>query len=380
MPGPAGSSAHAGGTVPPVHLVVRLELADKPPREFSYDFRQEVISLGRDPGNDIQIPLTTVSRQHARLFYELGDYFLEDLGSTHGTTHNGRRLQKREKKLLRDGDKIEVMTFSIVFKTTSARMLDRQPGEKTEQLARRMVQEVLASLGGTDMDPTSLRIMNGVDEGKRHEINEDQAEIVLGRSPDCDIVLDDQNASRRHCLIKRTWNGFTAQDLGSKNGVLVNGDRIEGTFAIKDGDEVQVGGVKLTFIDPASRILDQFGGFGEDTIQPGTAQDLPSQDNIEAQDYDEEYEGEEGEEDYGGDDGDGDGDEEDYSSGDEESYDEGSGEMASEGDDEEEASGEAALDGEGIPQTTGIGAEVVILILGMFIFAGAVGLAIFLYL
>jgi len=252
--------------IPPVHLIVRLELPDKPPREFSYDFRQEVITIGRDPGNDIQIPLTTVSRKHSRIFFELGDYFLEDLGSTHGTNHNGKRLGSREKRLLRDGDSISVMSFSLVFKTSAGTLLDRQPGEKTEALARRMVQEVLQSLGGPSMEPPCLRVMDGADEGRRLEIQEDQAEVTLGRSPECDFALNDQNISRRHALIKRTWNGFTVQDLGSKNGVLVNGKRADGPAPIKDGDEIQVGGIKMTFIDPASRILDQFGVLSDETV------------------------------------------------------------------------------------------------------------------
>lgn len=255
---------------PPVHLVVRLDLPDRPAREFSYDFRQTVISLGRDPSNDIQIPLTTVSRRHARIFYEMGDYFLEDLGSTHGTDHNARRMPAGEKRLLRDGDSISVQTFSIIFKTTAGTVLDRQPGEKTEALARRMVQEVLASLGGSKTDPPALRVMNGPDEGRRFEIREEQAEVTLGRSPECDLPLNDHNVSRRHCLIKRNWHGFSAQDLGSKNGVLVNGIRIEGAHNIKDGDEIQVGGVKLIFIDPPSRLLDQLGGISE-TVTPESA-------------------------------------------------------------------------------------------------------------
>jgi pSer/pThr/pTyr-binding forkhead associated (FHA) protein len=283
------STARSDGQkgVPPVHLIVRLEVPDKPPREFSYDFRQEVISIGRDPGNDIQIPLTTVSRKHSRIFYELGDFFLEDLGSTHGTTHNGKKLGPREKRLLRDGDEISVLTFSLTFKTTMGSILDRQPGEKTEALARRMVQEVLSSLGGSNMEPPCLRVMSGNDEGRRLEIQEDQAEITLGRSPECDFVLNDQNISRRHALIKRTWNGFTVQDLGSKNGVLVGGKRTEGAHPIKDGDEIQIGGIKLIFIDPASRILDQFGGIGDETIDPAHAdpgaQEAPESEGEEAQ-------------------------------------------------------------------------------------------------
>jgi pSer/pThr/pTyr-binding forkhead associated (FHA) protein len=262
------SAEKADRLPPPVHLLVRLELPDRPPREFSYDFRQSVISLGRDPSNDIQVPLTTVSRRHARIFYEQGDYFLEDLGSTHGTDHNGKKITASEKRLLRDGDTIAIMSFSITFKTTAGTILDRQPGEKTEQLARRMVQEVLSSLGGSKMDPPALRVMNGPDEGKRFEIREEQAEVTLGRSPECDLPLNDHNVSRRHCLIKRNWHGFTAQDLGSKNGVLVNGTKIEGAQNIKDGDEIQIGGVKLIFIDPPSRLLDQFGGLDGATMSP----------------------------------------------------------------------------------------------------------------
>lgn len=254
---------------PPVHLKVVLEVEGQPPREFTYDFRQNVITMGRDPSNDIPIPLTTVSRRHARIFYEMGDYFLEDLGSTHGTSHNGRRIPDGEKRLLRDGDTMAVMSFRIAFKTTAGTMLDRQPGEKTEALARRMVQEVLSSLGDSKTEPPSLRVMNGVDEGKRYELAEDAVEITIGRSPDCDLTLNDQNASRRHCLIKRTHHGFTAQDLGSKNGVIRNGQVIEGAQLIRDGDELQIGGVKLTFIDPPSRLIDQMGGIDDRvTVDP----------------------------------------------------------------------------------------------------------------
>lgn len=255
------------GRPPPIHLTVRLELPEKDPRSFEYDFEQSVITLGRDPGNDIQVPLTTVSRHHARIFYERGDYFLEDLGSTHGTVHNDRPLAKGERRLLRAGDRMTVVSFHILFETSSGTMLDRQPGERTEQLARRMVQEVLQSLGGEDSESPSLRVMTGPDEGRRYDLAEDSAEVVIGRSPDCDITLDDHNISRRHCLVKRSWHGFTVQDLGSRNGLTVNGKELDGPRMLRDGDELDVGGIKLTFIDPPSRLLDRMGGL-EDEIDP----------------------------------------------------------------------------------------------------------------
>ncbi|MEE2902640.1 MAG: FHA domain-containing protein [Myxococcota bacterium] len=285
-----------GKTPAPIQLHVRIEVDGKPPRDYNYDFQQREITFGRDPDNDIQVPLTTVSRNHARIFFEQGDYFLEDLNSTHGTKHNDSRLGKHEKKLLRDGDEISIMSFSVKFQMNSAYMLERKPGEKTEHMARRMVQEIISSVAGTEVEPTTIRIMNGVNEGTRYDFKDSQTEVVLGRSPECDVIIDDHNASRRHCLIKRTWNGYTAQDLGSKNGVLINGESIQGVLDIKDSDELQIGGVKLLFIDPASRLLNQFGGPADNTamesrvtVGPG---EMPSEEeSIES--YEEEYSSEE---------------------------------------------------------------------------------------
>ena len=253
------------GRPPPIHLRVRLELPQKEPREFDYDFEQAVISLGRDPSNDVQVPLTTVSRHHARVFFERGDYFLEDLGSTHGTKHNDRDLTRGEKRLLRSGDRISIISFHINFEVSSNIIKERQPGERTEQLVRDVVEGVLQSLESESEHP-SLRIMNGPDEGRRFTLSDGAAELVIGRSPDCDITLDDNNISRRHCLVKRSWHGFTAQDLGSRNGVLVNSQEINGPQMLRDGDEIQIGGVKLTFIDPPSRFLEQLETGGESSV------------------------------------------------------------------------------------------------------------------
>ena len=158
-----------------------------------------------------------------------------------------------------------------------------------------MVEAVLSSLDAADADVPALRIMNGPDEGKRLEIRETQAEITLGRSPDCDLMLDDQNMSRRHCLIKRSWHGFTAQDLGSRNGVLVNGARIAEVRIIKDGDILQIGGIKLVFIDPPSRMLEQIGGPDVQTVDVGAA--MESEAESSAKDEQPEDGGGEGEDD-----------------------------------------------------------------------------------
>ena len=71
--------------------------------------------------------------------------------------------------------------------------------------------------------------------------------ITVGRSPDCDIFLDDVTVSRRHALLRRENGRFFIEDQGSLNGTFLNRKRIE-TGALEDGDELQIGKYKLTFL------------------------------------------------------------------------------------------------------------------------------------
>ena len=70
---------------------------------------------------------------------------------------------------------------------------------------------------------------------------------LIGRSPDCEIFLDDVTVSRQHAELVRDGDTFTIRDLGSLNGTYVNRERIESTV-LQDDDEVQIGKYRLTFL------------------------------------------------------------------------------------------------------------------------------------
>ena len=70
---------------------------------------------------------------------------------------------------------------------------------------------------------------------------------VIGRSRDCDVVLADDNVSRRHAEIRPSGGSWIVKDLGSTNGVKVNGRRIQGPQSLKRGDTIQLGTARLTF-------------------------------------------------------------------------------------------------------------------------------------
>jgi hypothetical protein len=71
--------------------------------------------------------------------------------------------------------------------------------------------------------------------------------MTIGRRPDSDIFLDDVTVSRDHALLVRRGGEFYLDDLGSLNGTYVNRHRIE-SHRLDDGDELQVGKFKLTYI------------------------------------------------------------------------------------------------------------------------------------
>jgi hypothetical protein len=71
---------------------------------------------------------------------------------------------------------------------------------------------------------------------------------TIGRSPDCDVFLDDVTVSRRHAVLHQSNGRFTIEDQGSLNGTFLNRRRIEGVEELEDGDELQIGKYRLIFL------------------------------------------------------------------------------------------------------------------------------------
>jgi hypothetical protein len=81
--------------------------------------------------------------------------------------------------------------------------------------------------------------------GKTHPLLDD--ELVIGRDSVNAIVLGDVSVSSRHARVLRTPEGFVIEDLGSRNGTFVNGERVLGQRLLADNDVVRFGRVLLTF-------------------------------------------------------------------------------------------------------------------------------------
>jgi len=118
---------------------------------------------------------------------------------------------------------------------------DFEDPDRTSVASRAEVQRALASR--PKMQRPWLVVVNGrASVGKMFKLD---SGVVIGRAPDCEVRLDEDGISRRHARLFRREDGTVCiQDLESKNGTFVNGERVE-TFGLRDGDKIQIGSVSI---------------------------------------------------------------------------------------------------------------------------------------
>jgi FHA domain/zinc-ribbon domain len=106
--------------------------------------------------------------------------------------------------------------------------------------------EEASPLEDLGMEGPALVVRSGGGRAGEHFIPREEA-TTIGRSPDCDIFLDDVTVSRHHAILRRNDRRFVIEDQGSLNGTFVNRRRIE-SAELADGDELQIGKYRLTFL------------------------------------------------------------------------------------------------------------------------------------
>lgn len=256
-----------------IKLILKTQGTEADPKTYNYEYDQPVVTLGRLKENDIQLPHSTVSGFHAQILKEGENYYLVDRGSINGTFLNDQRLLAGEKKLLQDGDTIRIQSFELYF--TSGVAVSPVDQGATVQVARQMVMELLGSWE-SQQEPRII-VMGGPNNGKQIELTEGKV-IVMGRGNQCDIVIDHPTISRKHAEISFSWNGAFVKDLGSANGVYCNDVRIEGTYKLRDRDEIRLGQqnhsdpVRLVFSNPAEALLSKIEEVQITDSKPGAVE------------------------------------------------------------------------------------------------------------
>jgi len=192
---------------------------------------RETYAIGRAEGNQIRLTDRNVSREHA-ILRRLGEgYELEDLDSYNGTHVNGARVILP--RLLAVGDVVQVGDY--VFALERADGTEASIAKRAGQTAPPVLQR-----------GARLIVTNGPGAGSEHALDLD--ELVVGRAEDADIALVHGSVSRKHCrLVRVGGDRFDVIDLGSSNGILINGVELR-RGVLEPGDTLQVGDVTLRYV------------------------------------------------------------------------------------------------------------------------------------
>jgi pSer/pThr/pTyr-binding forkhead associated (FHA) protein len=229
----------AAGQATPVTRERAIELPDET-RE---------IRIGRRTDIEVPLPYPSLSGLHARLVRDGGGWHLEDLGSTNGTRLDGDLLAPNSPRPVRPGAQIAVGPIQLVFDGPAP---PARGSERTASIARRLVNDILAA--SPDAGAPTLALVDGVPPGPPLRLAAFDRRYLIGRGETCDLRLVSDEISREHAAIVRRWDGVFVQDLGSKNGVVVN-DHAIGEVRVRDGDVVRIGPATLRLSDPADRYL-----------------------------------------------------------------------------------------------------------------------------
>lgn len=208
---------------------------------------QDMWTIGRDP-DEVSIVLEDpmVSRKHAICSLTNEGFILENLSTINPITQNGKVVA--EPVLLKENDIIQIgstfFRFTLVAPTES-QSLDVPPASL----------EDLEPIDISDLSPESLsswllKVITGPNSGAEFNLKTNTS-YILGKDPSSSqLVFSDLSVSRQHARLDVTESGeLFIEDLGSKNGVLVNGLKIETKTQLASSDVVALGTTSFITVD-----------------------------------------------------------------------------------------------------------------------------------
>ena len=208
----------------------------------------EAVTLGRSANHaNVVVQDNRLSRAHCRFEPREDGWAIVDLESQNGTFLNGRRVRE---SILKVGDVVTIGACDISYEETGGPgantvMAGVQSTRGTQNLD--LADDSIAAPTAEKQDstrtvvaPAALVLVKGTLLEKIHPITQDP--FTIGRKHDNQLCLEnDGKASGHHAHIRRDGMNYVLEDLGSTNGSVVNGQKIEGPVVLKPGMKVLLG-------------------------------------------------------------------------------------------------------------------------------------------
>lgn len=225
----------------------------------AYDFKQASIIVGRDEGADVLIDNPSVSRRHAEIRLEDSGWVVEDLGSSNGSYFQGQKIVGVQSIGL--GDEIGFGKFSIVFGKALGEgevpvakpspMVDKPPPSARPRMGavdgtmHINPHEVKELLKDSDRQKRAHFVWESGDQEGTHYLA-DQPAVLIGTDELCDLRVP--KGPKHHVLLLTVDGSCEVRYLAMFGSMTVRG-RGTKRARLRDGDVVEAGGLKLTFMD-----------------------------------------------------------------------------------------------------------------------------------
>ena len=230
-------------------IEIKVTCSGEEPRVHNFEGAR--IRIGRHEDNDLVLTSKACSRHHAEIIQEGETYKIVDLGSSNKIRLGSKTLTEL---ILSDGCTVEIGEYKLKFS------LGEEPGDETVMIAKPTDGE----------DKTVVDVVEANQQGEPpvlylHYQRKNQAqslkvvhgaEYVIGRAPDADVVIDDNQSSAHHSTVFSKAGQFYIRDNNSSNGTSVNGKKIDET-SLEAGSQIQIGNTVITMRQERHKLADE---------------------------------------------------------------------------------------------------------------------------
>jgi tetratricopeptide (TPR) repeat protein len=216
-------------------------------QEIPIDGLDEV-TLGRAPGNTVQLPERNVSRQHARLFNQAGALVVEDLHSANGVLLNGQKVT--EPRAVHDGDLLRIGDYGVVLQHDTdihrIQVVEAEPVDSVADVHDTAPHAVAVLI--SEVQPRLLAL-NGRLKGSLWTLG--RSEVRVGKDSQAELCIPHRSLADFHAkLLQTAGNSWRVEEVGQA-GVRVNGVAYADT-PLHDGDVLELGALRLRFVGPGA--------------------------------------------------------------------------------------------------------------------------------
>lgn len=220
----------------PATLLVKLHGKGSQQIELTH----ETVTIGRKADNTLAIDDPAVSGHHARIVKIQAVFFLEDLQSTNGTTINGQSITRHQ---LHDADVITIGQHRLVFQEQAT--ADTTTPAPSVDLDRTIA---LTGPNRTAEEPAlSAKVLVVAGKTDRLEYPLDKQVTLIGSQDGAAIRLTGWFAPKSAARIAQRGQSYSISPSQGTKSLLVNGTHVVGQQVLKNGDQINVAGVQLTF-------------------------------------------------------------------------------------------------------------------------------------